>query len=190
MEKSIKFASIDIGSNAMRLLFCRVIKDKKNRHTFSKEALFRMPLRLGEDAFSLGFIRDKNILKLQKTLSAFKLMVDAYDPIIYRSCATAALRNAKNGHSIIKKINDTETNLCANAERKMLQTIGGDCDTAIGGLAKISNNNLVLKAQLFSDEGDQSFDFELTGRDVDSVDIGKEVGERLLKLAGKRFKTK
>ena len=61
MEKSIKFASIDIGSNAMRLLFCRVIKDKKNRDTFSKEALFRMPLRLGEDAFSLGFITDKNI---------------------------------------------------------------------------------------------------------------------------------
>ena len=107
MEKSIKFASIDIGSNAMRLLFCRVIKDKKNRHTFSKEALFRMPLRLGEDAFSLGFITDKNIVKLQKTLSAFKLMVDAYDPIIYRSCATAALRNAKNGHSIIEKINES-----------------------------------------------------------------------------------
>jgi len=107
MEKSIKFASIDIGSNAMRLLFCRVIKDKKNRHTFSKEALFRMPLRLGEDAFSLGFITDKNIVKLQKTLSAFKLLVDAYDPIIYRSCATAALRNADNGHSIIEKINES-----------------------------------------------------------------------------------
>ena len=66
MKKGIKFASIDIGSNAMRLLFCRVIKDKKNRHTFSKEALFRMPLRLGEDAFSLGFITDKNIVKLQE----------------------------------------------------------------------------------------------------------------------------
>ena len=104
--------------------------------------------------------------------------------------AVQCRKDDEQAKNIIKKINDTETNLCANAERKMLQTIGGDCDTAIGGLAKISNNNLVLKAQLFSDEGDQSFDFELTGRDVDSVDIGKEVGERLLKLAGKRFKTK
>ena len=34
-------------------------------------------------------------------------MVDAYDPIVYRSCATAALRNAKNGHSIIEKINES-----------------------------------------------------------------------------------
>ncbi len=104
--------------------------------------------------------------------------------------AVQCRKDDEQAKNIIKKINDTETNLCANAERKMLQTIGGDCDTAIGGLAKISNNNLVLKAQLFSDEGDQSFDFELTGRDVDSVDIGKAVGEKLLKLAGKRFKTK
>ena len=92
--------------------------------------------------------------------------------------------------SIIQKINDTETSVCAIAERKMLQTIGGDCETAVGGLAKIINNNLVLKAQLFSDEGDQSFDYELSGRDVDAVDIGKAVGEKLLKLAGKKFKKK
>ena len=88
----------------------------------------------------------------------------------------------------IKKINDTETSLCAIAERKMLQTIGGDCETAIGGLAKITNNNLILKAQLFSDEGDESFDYKFTGRDVDAANIGKTVGEKLLNLAGKKFK--
>ena len=90
----------------------------------------------------------------------------------------------------IKKINDTETSLCAIAERKMLQTIGGDCETAIGGLAKITNNNLILKAQLFSDEGDESFDYKFTGRDVDAANIGKTVGEKLLNLAGKKFKTR
>ena len=88
----------------------------------------------------------------------------------------------------IKKINDTETSLCAIAERKMLQTIDGDCETAIGGLAEITNNNLLLKAQLFSDEGDESFDYKLTGRDVDAANIGKTVGEKLLNLAGKKFK--
>ena len=88
----------------------------------------------------------------------------------------------------IKKINDTETSLCAIAERKMLQTIGGDCETAIGGLAEITNNNLLLKAQLFSDEGDESFDYKFTGRDVDAANIGKTVGEKLLNLAGKKFK--
>jgi hydroxymethylbilane synthase len=91
---------------------------------------------------------------------------------------------------IIKKINDRETYLCATAERKMLQTIGGDCETAIGGLAEIINNNLKLKAQLFSDFGNDIFDYELTGRDVDAFYIGKAVGEKLLNLAGEKFTKK
>jgi hydroxymethylbilane synthase len=91
---------------------------------------------------------------------------------------------------IIKKINDRETSLCAKAERKMLQTIGGDCDTAVGGLAEIHNNNLKLKAQLFSDLGDESFEYELTGKDVDASYVGKAVGEKLLSLAGEKFKRK
>ena len=91
---------------------------------------------------------------------------------------------------IIKKINDRETSLCAKAERKMLQTIGGDCDTAVGGLAEIHDNNLKLKAQLFSDLGDESFEYEFTGRDVDASYVGKIVGEKLLSLAGEKFKKK
>ncbi|MDC0628281.1 hydroxymethylbilane synthase [Pelagibacteraceae bacterium] len=90
----------------------------------------------------------------------------------------------------IKKINDRETSLCATAERKMLQTIGGDCETAVGGLAEIHNNNLKLKAQLFSDLGDESFEYEFAGRDVDASYIGKTVGEKLLSLAGEKFKKK
>tara|TARA_B100001093_G_scaffold488729_1_gene526209 strand:+ start:1152 stop:2063 length:912 start_codon:yes stop_codon:yes gene_type:complete len=91
---------------------------------------------------------------------------------------------------IVKKINDTETSLCAIAERKMLQIIEGDCETAVGGLAEIHNNNLKLKAQLFSDLGDESFEYELTGRDIDASNVGKAVGEKLLSLAGKKFKKK
>jgi len=91
---------------------------------------------------------------------------------------------------IIKKINDKETSLCATAERKMLQTIGGDCETAVGVLAEINNNNLKLRAQLFSDLGDDSFDYELTGRDIDASKIGKTVGEKLLSIAGEKFKKK
>jgi len=91
---------------------------------------------------------------------------------------------------IIKKINDKETSLCAMAERKMLQTIGGDCETAVGGLAEIHNNDLKLKAQLFSDIGEDDFNYELTGKDTDASSIGKAVGEKLLSLAGEKFKKK
>ncbi len=90
--------------------------------------------------------------------------------------------------NFIKKINDNDTNLCAIAERTMLQTVGGDCETAIGGLAEIKNNNLTLRAQLFSDSGEESFEHVLTGRDADASLIGKSVGEKLLSLAGKKFK--
>ena len=89
---------------------------------------------------------------------------------------------------IIKKINDNETSLCAKAERRMLQTIGGNCETAVGGLAEIHNDNLKLKAQLFSDIGDIHFDYELTGKYTDASSIGKAVGEKLLSLAGEKFK--
>ena len=91
---------------------------------------------------------------------------------------------------IIKKINDNETSLCAKAERQMLKTIGGSCETAVGGLAEIRNNNLKLKAQLFSDTGEENFDYELTGKDIDASNIGKAVGEKLLNLAGEKFKKK
>ena len=91
---------------------------------------------------------------------------------------------------IIKKINDNETSLCAKAERRMLQTIGGNCETAVGGLAEIFNNNLTLKAQLFSDSGDESFKYEMTGPENDALIIGETVGQKLLDLAGDKFKKK
>jgi len=104
--------------------------------------------------------------------------------------AVQCKKNDEVAKSFLKNINDVETELCAKAERKMLQVIGGDCETAIGGLAVIENNNLKLKAQLFSDSGSKSFEHELTGRDTDAINIGKVVGEKLLSLAGIEFKKK
>ena len=91
---------------------------------------------------------------------------------------------------LVRNINDKKTNLCAIAERKMLQTVGGDCDTAIGGLAQIHDNNLKLTAQLFSDSGNESFNCELTGQADDALNIGKNVGKKLLSMAGKKFAKK
>ena len=89
---------------------------------------------------------------------------------------------------LIKKINDKNTSLCATAERKMLQTIGGNCETAVGGLAEVSNNKLKLKAQLFSDIGDESYNYEMTGPEKNASIIGETVGQKLLDLAGEKFK--
>ena len=92
--------------------------------------------------------------------------------------------------NFLKNINDQETEICARSERAMLEAIGGDCETAVGGLAVVENNNLKLIAQLFSDTGLKSYEYEMTGKISDAVKIGKSVGEKLLRLAGSEFKKK
>ena len=128
-------------------------------------------------------------LKLDKKIS-LTFNCDHILPAVGQGIIAVQCRKEDKIKNLIKRINDNTTSLCAIAERKMLQTIGGDCDTAIGGLAEIENHNLKLKAQLFSDSGQESFEYELTGREVDASFIGKSVGEKLLNLAGEKFKKK
>ncbi len=128
-------------------------------------------------------------LKLHKKIS-FIFNVERILPAVGQGIIAVQCRKEDEIKNLIKKINDNTTSLCAIAERKMLQTIGGDCDTAIGGLAEIENHNLKLKAQLFSDSGQESFEYELTGREADASFIGKSVGKKLLDLAGEKFKKK
>ena len=128
-------------------------------------------------------------LKLDKKIS-LTFNCDHILPAVGQGIIAVQCRKEDKIKNLIKRINDNTTNLCAIAERKMLQTIGGDCDTAIGGLAEIENHNLKLKAQLFSDSGQESFEYELTGSEVDASFIGKSVGEKLLDLAGEKFKKK
>ena len=120
----------------------------------------------------------------------FAFDIEEILPAVGQGIIAVQCRKGDKIEKFLKKINDVETSLCAKAERNMLQTIGGDCNTAIGGLAKIENHNLKLKAQLFSDSGQESFEYELIGREVDASFIGKSVGERLLNLAGDKFKKK
>ncbi len=99
----MKFASIDIGSNAVRLLFCNVIEDK-GKVSFKKSELIRIPLRLGEDAFMRKRITQQKANRLITTMKAFKHLISVHEVIDYRACATAALRAAKNRDEIIKRI--------------------------------------------------------------------------------------
>lgn len=98
----MKFAAIDIGSNAIRLLFCNVIEN--GEPTFKKAELIRIPIRLGEDSFLLKKISDKKADQLVKSMRAFAHLIDVFEPIAYRACATSAMRDASNGREIIERI--------------------------------------------------------------------------------------
>ena len=89
----------------------------------------------------------------------------------------------------MKAINDEETYCCIQAERALLEAIGGDCDTAIGGLAKLSNDKIFLKSELFSNDGKKKFEFQSSGHCREAKEIGYKVGKELLKKAGSDFKT-
>lgn len=99
----MKFAAIDIGSNAVRLLLARVF-EKDNGPFIKKESLVRMPIRLGDDAFLRKSIPEEKIKKLTNTMLAFKYLMEAYEPLDYLACATSAMREADNSDKIINEI--------------------------------------------------------------------------------------
>lgn len=99
-----KYAAIDIGSNAIRLLIANVIEQEDGPTLFRKNALVRVPIRLGEDVFVNGFISNRNKSRMVDALQAFKLLMDAHGVIKYRACATSAMRDAENGIAFAKAL--------------------------------------------------------------------------------------
>lgn len=101
--KIFKLAAIDIGSNAARLLITNVVEDGSDV-VFSKSSLVRVPIRLGEDAFTSGFINKYRAQKLLKTMIAFKNLMEAQDVIAYRACATSAMRSSSNALELVEMV--------------------------------------------------------------------------------------
>lgn len=97
------FAAVDIGSNAMRLLFCRAY-DVNGKPHFSKEELIRLPIRLGEDVFLNGKISDRKIQKLVTAMRGFHELIKVYEVDAYRAVATSAMRDASNSVEVIEQI--------------------------------------------------------------------------------------
>jgi exopolyphosphatase / guanosine-5'-triphosphate,3'-diphosphate pyrophosphatase len=103
--KYLRFASIDIGSNAIRLLFSNVF-ETENGPVFRKASLIRVPLRLGADSFTHQIITPENTNRLIDTMLAFKHLMKVHDIINYKAYATSAMRDAMNAQEVVKKVLD------------------------------------------------------------------------------------
>ncbi len=101
----MRYAAIDIGSNAIRLLIADIIQNNKTI-SFKKNTLIRVPLRLGDDAFLDKLISPNKTEELIKTMVAFRNLIDVYKVTDYLACATSAMREAKNGNLIVQKIKE------------------------------------------------------------------------------------
>jgi len=100
----LRLAAIDIGSNAARLLISDVIIGPQGNPEFIKAALVRAPLRLGFEVFDKGEIPPNKVEKVIKAMKSYKLLIDVYEVKHVKACATSAMRDARNGAEIIRKV--------------------------------------------------------------------------------------
>ena len=145
-----KFAAIDIGSNAIRILIANIIQTDHDV-IFQKNSLIRSPVRLGEDSFTLGEISPKSLKRFVKTMKAFKLLMKIHGVSHYKAYATSALREANNSSYVIKTVKK-------KAGIKV-EIIDGTKEAEIISNSKISEFINTQKTFLFVDVGGGSTEF-------------------------------
>jgi exopolyphosphatase/guanosine-5'-triphosphate,3'-diphosphate pyrophosphatase len=166
-----KFAAIDIGSNAMRVLISNVIETKEGVH-FQKNALVRAPIRLGEDSFTLGEISKKSLKRMINAMKAFKLLMKVHGVSHYQAYATSALREANNSMDVVKQVN--------KKSGIKIEIIDGRKEAEIISNSKISDFLNTQKTFLFVDVGGGSTEFTF-------INEGKRVCSKSFKIGTVRL---
>jgi len=163
----LRYAAIDIGSNAVRLLIADITHGD-NGFAFKKNTLVRVPLRLGDDAFLDHKISGRKIDDLLKTMSAFKNLMDVYQVTKYLACATSSMREAENGKEIVQLVKEK-----ANLD---LEIIEGQREANIIYANHIEDNLDIRKNYLYIDVGGGSTELSVFVNKVPiaskSFDIG------------------
>ena len=148
----MRYAAIDVGSNAVRLLIADIIENQGSV-SFKKNTFIRVPLRLGDDAFLDHNISEKKVTDLLKTMQAFKNLMDVYKVTNYMACATSAMREAKNGEEVIKQVKQQ-----ANLE---LEIITGQVEAGMIYASNSGENIDKQKNYLYVDVGGGSTELSL-----------------------------
>jgi exopolyphosphatase/guanosine-5'-triphosphate,3'-diphosphate pyrophosphatase len=166
-----KFAAIDVGSNAIRVLISNIIESKEGVY-FQKNALVRAPIRLGEDSFTLGEISKKNIKRMVKAMRAFKLLMKVHGVSHYQAFATSALREANNSIEVIDHVKK-------KAGIK-IEIIDGRKEAEVISYSKLSEFLNSQKTFLFVDVGGGSTEFTI-------IDEGKRISSKSFKIGTVRL---
>lgn len=163
-----KFAAIDIGSNAIRLLINNVIEQKDKPTLFKKSELVRVPVRLGEDSFLRGEISDSSLKRLIKTMQSFDLLMQVYGVEKYMACATSALREARNGQEVIERVQQ-ESNI-------KIDIIDGKREAAIIASTDLKDVIKTDRLYLYVDVGGGSTEFTIFDKGAPVVSRSFEIG--------------
>jgi exopolyphosphatase/guanosine-5'-triphosphate,3'-diphosphate pyrophosphatase len=153
MIKIKKYAAIDIGSNAMRLLVVNIVEQEGKETQFNKSSLVRVPIRLGQDAFTVGEISAENIDRMCDAMKAFNLLMKVHKVQDYRAYATSAMREAYNGKEVVELIKEkADINI---------EIIDGKKEAAIIASTDLSYLLISDQTYLFVDVGGGSTEFTL-----------------------------
>ena len=153
MLKIQKYAAIDIGSNAVRLLISNIVEEKGSDTRFKKSSLVRVPVRLGADVFINEEISENNIHRMLQTMQAFKLLMETHGVVKYKACATSAMREANNGKEVAKLIKK-KTGI-------QIDIIEGEEEAAIIAATDLQSYIDVNKNYLYVDVGGGSTEFSV-----------------------------
>ena len=167
-----KYAAVDIGSNAIRLLITTVIEKEGFPTQFKKTSLVRLPIRLGADVFLKGNISSGNYKRLLDAMQAYSLIIKTHKVVAFRACATSAMREAKNGKEIVSKLKA--------ATGIDIQIIDGNDEAAIiasTDLKQLISDNKVF---LYVDVGGGSTEFTVFAN-------GKNIASHSFKLGTVRI---
>lgn len=104
-KEALAFGAIDIGSNAIRLLISAV-REYPHETTFKRVAFVRIPLRLGEDVFTIGRVGEERRKRLLEAMNGFSWLLRATRVAGYKAFATSAMREAENGAAIVSEIRE------------------------------------------------------------------------------------
>jgi exopolyphosphatase/guanosine-5'-triphosphate,3'-diphosphate pyrophosphatase len=148
-----KYAAIDIGSNAVRLLISNAIRQDNAPVNFKKSSLVRVPIRLGSDVFVEGAISAFNMSRMIDTMLAFKLLMQSHGVYAYKACATSAMREAKNGQDVVEII--------FNQTGIKIDIIDGQEEAAIIAATDLKNYIDYNKTYLYVDVGGGSTEFSV-----------------------------
>ncbi|WP_411896203.1 Ppx/GppA phosphatase family protein [Winogradskyella sp. A2] len=172
MLKIQKYAAIDIGSNAVRLLISNTIEQKDKPVVFKKNSLVRVPIRLGADVFMKGEVSEYNQQRMLDTMTAFSLLIKSHGVVRYKACATSAMREAGNSDILTKKIFDA----CGIS----IDIIGGEEEAAIIAATDLNTYIDPNKTYLYVDVGGGSTEFSI-------IHNGKKVQSKSFKIGTVRL---
>ncbi|QCE43220.1 Ppx/GppA phosphatase family protein [Psychroserpens sp. NJDZ02] len=167
-----KYAAIDIGSNAVRLLISNIVEEKDKPTRFKKSSLVRVPVRLGADVFIKDEISEHNIQRMLDTIQAFKLLMQTHGVVKYKACATSAMREAKNGLEVAK--------LIKKKTGVQIDVIEGEEEAAIIAATDLQTYIDANKTYLYVDVGGGSTEFSV-------IDKGVKIASKSFKLGTVRL---